>query len=65
MKQQLFTSAEVANILCVHPQSVRFWIREGALNAAKIGTRYLVSRESLKAFWVSRGGDEDYFEVLP
>ena len=43
-KDQLLTVREVAELLCVSPQTVRAWIRLGNLHALRIGKKYLVRR---------------------
>jgi len=52
----VFQPDEVAELLGVHPESVRRWIRAGKLNAAKAGRYLLISRADLQTFWKEMGG---------
>ena len=54
--KMVFQLDEVAELLGVHPESVRRWIRAGKLSAAKTGKQYLISRSDLQAFWKDMGG---------
>ena len=47
---QLYTVDEIAKILQAHPVTIRRYIREGKIKAQKIGKRYYVTKENLKAF---------------
>lgn len=47
---KLFNTQEVAELLGVGVETARNYIAEGRLKAKKIGTRYYVSEEKLKAF---------------
>lgn len=40
---------EAAELLGLHVRTVRRYIREGRLNATRVGNRYRISRESLEA----------------
>jgi excisionase family DNA binding protein len=57
----VFQLEEVAELLGVHPESVRRWIRAGKLKAMKAGRQYLISRTDLQAFW-KKGGGGSLFE---
>lgn len=58
----LFTPAEVAKILRVHPQTVKSYILEGKLEAVKIGySTTRIEAEALQKFVQSRKGDY-YFD---
>ena len=46
----LFTPEEVARQLGLHVKTVRRYIREGGLDAVRVGKRYRVTRQSLEAF---------------
>ena len=51
MDEKFFTVAEVAERYSVAPVTVYGWIREGLLQAVKIGRRCVrITRESLEAF---------------
>lgn len=46
----LFTPEDVAEQLGLHVRTVRRYIREGQLEAVKVGKRYRVTREALERF---------------
>lgn len=46
----LFTPEQVADQLGLHVRTVRRYIREGRLEAVKMGKRYRVTREALESF---------------
>jgi excisionase family DNA binding protein len=48
MTEQLFTTDEAAELLKVHPETVRNWIRSGALAAIKVGRHWRVKRVDLE-----------------
>ena len=48
--EQLLTVEQVANILQVHVETVRVWIRNGDLVAVDIGKEYRVTREDLNKY---------------
>lgn len=53
---QYLTPQEIAEILKVHPASVRRWIQAGRLKAIRPGTRnYRVARADFEAFIKERG----------
>lgn len=54
--KRAFSTAEVADMLDVHVETVRRWIRDDDLKAAKIGRQWKVSAPDLNEFWQSRGG---------
>lgn len=49
-RELLFTPEQVAEQLGLHVKTVRRYIREGRLEAVKVGERYRVSRDALEAF---------------
>ena len=51
---RIYNLEEVANILQVHVQSVRRYIKSGARRAAKIGKSYRVQEKDLQAFIEAR-----------
>jgi excisionase family DNA binding protein len=51
---KLYDLQEVANILQVHIDTVRRYIKSGALRAAKIGKAYRVQERDLQAFIEAR-----------
>jgi len=51
---ETLTVEEVAEILGVRPETVRIWIREGALRAMKWGRRFHVRPEAVEQFQEGR-----------
>ena len=50
------TIRQVADMLQTHPQTVQRWIREGRLDAYRVGDRILrITPEALEAFLRERG----------
>lgn len=47
--QPLLSAHEAAGLLGLHVRTVRRYIREGRLDAVRVGNRYRISRESLEA----------------
>jgi excisionase family DNA binding protein len=47
---QLYTPQEVADILKLKATTIRAYIRDGKLKAAKFGREYRVSKEDLEKF---------------
>lgn len=45
-----FTVQEIAELLRITPQTVRTYIKEGKLQAKRIGRPLLVTKENLEAF---------------
>ena len=50
LADQLYTPEQVAKRLGLHVRTVRRYIRDGALEAVRVGKRYRVSRKALEAF---------------
>lgn len=50
MPQELFTADEVAERLGLHVRTVRNYVRDGRLAAARIGKQYRIARADLEAF---------------
>ena len=51
MQHEYLTPEEIAEKLRIHPDTVRRWIRTGALKGVKVGPRqWRVTRESIEAF---------------
>ncbi len=48
--EQLLTVEQVANIMQVHVETVRVWIRNGDLVAVNIGKEYRVTRKDLNTY---------------
>lgn len=53
-----FTLAEAAELLSCHKETLRRAIRNGELQAAKLGRGYRISRLDLEAFWTASGGGD-------
>lgn len=51
------TTAELAEIVDRQPRTVQKWIREGYLDAVRIGREYRISKADANKWWRSRGGD--------
>lgn len=47
---------EIAHLLHVTPHTVNKWIREDKLRAVKIGNRYTILGEDLKAYLMEKHG---------
>lgn len=54
--KRAFSTSEVAEMLDVHVETVRRWIRNDELPAAKFGRNWKVSAPDLNEFWRERGG---------
>jgi excisionase family DNA binding protein len=50
------TVQDVAEIVDRAPNSVRKWIRNGSINAVRVGREYRMSKADLNTWWRSRGG---------
>jgi len=48
MNEKLYTTDEVAEICRVSTHTVRRWLREGVIEAARPGRAYLISESTLK-----------------
>jgi excisionase family DNA binding protein len=49
MPGRVYTVPEICERLQLHPDTVRAWIASGRLDAFKVGRRWRVPREALKA----------------
>jgi len=47
---KLYNLKEVENLLNLNIQTIRKFIKEGKLKASKVGTRYIVTEDAIKAF---------------
>jgi excisionase family DNA binding protein len=56
MKQRAFSLKEVADILGVHPETIRRAVKAGKLKAAKIGKDYRIAKSELERFFQAKGG---------
>lgn len=50
MDQKLYTVDEVAQLLQLHPRTIRLKIRSGDIASTRVGRQYRVSQEQLDAF---------------
>lgn len=50
MEIEMLNINEAATVLRVHPETLRRFIREGKINAYKIGRRKLISKEGMEKF---------------
>ncbi len=46
----VFTVQEICELFDLSPQSVRRYLREGKIKARKVGTKWLVTEEAIRAF---------------
>lgn len=53
---RLYTSKEVAQYMHVTVETVRTWIKEGKLVAARTGRHYVISDSDLRAYLIERFG---------
>lgn len=49
MDTEIFTVDQVAGMLDLHPKTVRRFIREGKLNARKVGGQWRITRQNIEA----------------
>lgn len=54
----LYDVHDVADLFDVDPETVRRWIRDGDLEASKLGKGYHVSRPDLEELYQRRGGGQ-------
>ncbi|MEU4197506.1 helix-turn-helix domain-containing protein [Kribbella sp. NPDC026611] len=50
MAQELYSVEQVANRLGLHVRTIRNYVRDGRLQAVRIGKQYRITREALEAF---------------
>lgn len=58
IRAEVFSVPQVADLLKVHPETIRLAIRRGQLKAAKVGRAFCIARPDLEAFYKARGGGE-------
>ena len=56
MEQRAFSLKEVADILGVHPETIRRAVKAGKLKAAKIGKDYRIAKSELERYFQAMGG---------
>jgi excisionase family DNA binding protein len=49
-ENQVFTPNEVAEMLKIHAQTVRKWIKEGKIKASKLGSELRITGKSINKF---------------
>lgn len=59
----LYTIPEAAELLGVTAQTVRRYIKEGALKAQRVGRPYLISGEALKRFVTGGAAGSGWLEA--
>jgi excisionase family DNA binding protein len=50
MEEKLYSVEQVAGLLGLHVRTVRNYVREGKLKAARIGKQYRIAHEDFEAF---------------
>lgn len=54
--KRLFSASEAAELLLLHPETVRRFVREGQIKAVKIGRKVVIERVELERYWLTQGG---------
>lgn len=49
-EHQVFTPNETAEILKIHPQTVRKWVKEGKIKASRVGGDIRITGKSINDF---------------
>jgi excisionase family DNA binding protein len=67
MDNDIFTVDQVARMLDLHPKTVRRFIREGKLNARKVGGQWRITRQDIEACMggQSLSGSEATLRTIP
>lgn len=52
-----YTLKEIADLLQMHINSIRLYVKEGKMKAFKVGKGYLVAEEDLRAFIERKSND--------
>ncbi len=60
-----YTLAEAARLLSCHAETLRRAIRDGSLQAARLGRGFRISRADLQTFWSERGGGALFGQAAP
>lgn len=61
----VFTAEEAADLLQVHPATVRQYIAAGDLVAVKLGRAWRIDRAALESFWRAQGGRALFADAAP
>jgi excisionase family DNA binding protein len=61
--RQTFRVDEAAELLDIHPETVRRWIRADDLQASELGNGYRISRADLEAVYQHKGGGALFAET--
>ena len=56
MPKDVFTVAEAAELLRCHEQTVRRAIKNGKLQAARLGKNFAISRPAIEDYFAAAGG---------
>ena len=59
--EKYYTVDQIAELLTLHPKTIKRYIREGKIIAKKVGKRWCVSEHDLKKF---AGSSEDISDIL-
>lgn len=62
MSQDVYTIKEAADLLKVHPETLRRAIKAGKLKAALFGRDFRISRQDLSEFYRAQGGGKLFEE---
>jgi excisionase family DNA binding protein len=67
MDNDIFTVDQVARMLDLHPKTVRRFIREGKLNARKVGGQWRITRQDIETCMggQSLSGAESTLQTIP
>ncbi len=65
MESKFYTADQVAELLNIHPKTVRKYIREGKLRATKVGKQWRITGHDLSLFVEGDGNAtlENFYEV--
>ena len=58
MQATIYTLKEAAELLSLHPETIRRAYRDGRIKAAVIGRMLRISETELERYWVANGGGQ-------
>jgi excisionase family DNA binding protein len=58
MQATIYTLKEAADLLSLHPETIRRAYRDGKLKAALVGRILRISEAELERYWVALGGGQ-------